>query len=111
MSKTRQVRKYQIVPEKMDEFVDKFNRLVVPVRRRIGFEVEAAWYNRQNGTFIWIPSIEGTVEEFEALQKEYQVARAAYRKEVGEDTTHLHLAEPVTYLVDTVAPFDGGPTS
>ncbi|HIW92590.1 MAG TPA: NIPSNAP family protein [Candidatus Corynebacterium avicola] len=100
MTRTREVRRYRIVDGKMDEFIDAFQRLVVPVRRKIGFEVEAAWCNRESGVFTWISAIDGSIEDYEALDRTYKKARAEYRQKVDEDTTHLHAEYPVTYFVD-----------
>ncbi len=58
-----QVRIYRIKPEELDRFVEEWRTHVVPLRRRFGFEVIAAWASQQDDTFVWVLAHEGDFGE------------------------------------------------
>ena len=43
----------------MAAWVDEWNRLIAPLRRRLGFEIVGAWTADQGDRFIWILRYEG----------------------------------------------------
>jgi hypothetical protein len=61
----RQLRIYRIAVGHMDEFIDGWRAGVLPLRRRFGFEIEAAWSSTTDDRFCWLVRYdgEGTFEE------------------------------------------------
>lgn len=61
----RQLRIYRIATGRMDQFIAGWRAGVVPLRRRFGFEVEAAWSSSAEDRFCWLVRYagEGTFEE------------------------------------------------
>lgn len=59
-----QLRTYDILPGRMDEFLAVFPTLA-EVRRHYGFEVAGAWVDRAHDRFTWVLTFagEGTFEE------------------------------------------------
>lgn len=51
-----QLRRYQIMSGKMQEFTDLWREAVVPLRRSFGFEVHGAWTVEASNEFVWIIS-------------------------------------------------------
>jgi hypothetical protein len=43
----------------LDEWVEKWQTLIVPLRREFGFEIPGAWVDRKHNQFIWISRIPG----------------------------------------------------
>ena len=50
---------YETEPGRLDDFVDEWRRLVVPLRRRFDFEVLEAWANEEDDTFAWPLAYDG----------------------------------------------------
>jgi len=86
---TVQVRTYTVRPDRLDEWVQKWRTLVVPLRRELGFEVPGSWVDRERSQHIWVISYDGELS--------FEEANAAYwasprRAELGLD--------PAEFLVD-----------
>lgn len=62
---TVQLRRYKLVAEHADEFVRWWRESLVPVRRKYGFSVDAAWLSSATNEFIWAVSVPGDVQEFD----------------------------------------------
>jgi hypothetical protein len=62
-----QLRTYTIKPGEMEAWLEEWNRLIVPLRRRQGFEIVGAW-TTESDQFIWILRYDGpkTWEEADA---------------------------------------------
>ncbi len=54
-----QLRRYQIAPGKLDEFVEGWTSGVVPLREQFGFRVRGAWSIPESSEFVWIISYDG----------------------------------------------------
>ena len=54
-----QLRVYRAKPGKLDDFVREWRALVVPLRERFGFQVEAAWRGDDGETFAWLVGYKG----------------------------------------------------
>ena len=54
-----QVRRYRITPGKMEEFIAGWRSAVVPLRRRLGFQVHGAWALDDTDEFLWVLSHPG----------------------------------------------------
>ena len=64
MARTVQIRTYTVRAGLLDEWVDKWQRLVVPLRRDLGFEVHGSWKDHARSQHIWVISYDGP-ESFE----------------------------------------------
>ncbi len=64
-----QVRRYRIADGHMDDFVAAWQAGVVPLRRAVGFSVEAA-YVIEGGDFVWILGYDGP-GDFAAADERY----------------------------------------
>ena len=53
------LRIYTIRAGAMAEFVEEWRALVLPLRRRLGFEVLGAWVSEETSTFTWLLGYEG----------------------------------------------------
>jgi NIPSNAP protein len=93
---TTQVRIYRIKPEALDAFVEEWQKHVVPLRRRFGFEVVGAWASEEADTFVWILSHDG---DFGAADREYYLSpeRAALDPDPAR-----HIEEPRAFTARAV---------
>ncbi len=92
MAKTVQVRTYTVRPDRLDEWVDRWLTLVVPLRREFGFEVHGSWVDRERAEHIWVISYDG--------QQSFEEANAAYwasprRLELGLDAADYLIGEEI----------------
>lgn len=58
-----QVRVYQVRPGQLEAFVREWRTLIVPLRRRFGFQVLGAWASEEDDTFVWVLAHEGNFAE------------------------------------------------
>ena len=58
-----QLRMYRIADGRLDEFVDEWRRVVLPLRRRLGFSVVGPWINRDESRFVWLVGYDGNIGE------------------------------------------------
>ena len=61
---------YTIKPGEMSAWLDEWQRLIAPLRRRHGFEIAGAWTVNEGDRFVWILRYAGP--------KTWQEADAAY---------------------------------
>lgn len=54
-----QLRRYQITPGKLDEFVEAWASGVVPLREQFGFRFRGAWSIPESNEFVWIIGYDG----------------------------------------------------
>jgi NIPSNAP len=92
------LRVYRIRPGELDAFVAEWRAAIVPLRRRFGFTVEAAWTSRETDTFVWLLRYDGA-DDWETANAAYYDSpeRAAFDPDPARlivDTTELRL-EPV----------------
>ncbi len=71
MARISQLRIYTINKGKMDEFVAAWRSQVVALRRKQGFIVEGGWIFTEVNKFVWLLSLDGTPEEWEAKNQFY----------------------------------------
>lgn len=67
---TDQLRIYKLHPGALDDFLEVWRSQVVPLRRRMGFEVRAAWTKPEDDRFVWVVGYEGE-DGFEAAEQRY----------------------------------------
>lgn len=91
--KTIQLRRYEVIPERFDEFVAWVTGDVFPVRRHYGFTIEFAYANREQSEFVWAVSVEGDHERFGEVSAVYvnSPERAAAFEGVPEYTPAQHI--------------------
>ena len=77
MPRTVQLRRYNVKPHLLDEFLAWWPTRLVPARAPFGFTVESAYLNRETAEFTWAVSAEGDADEFRRLEQAWMdVARA-----------------------------------
>ena len=59
MAVTAELRIYSVLPGQMEAFVRVFHEQIVPARRALGYEVEGAWRDDDDGVFAWVVSYDG----------------------------------------------------
>ncbi|MDQ0372745.1 hypothetical protein [Cellulomonas humilata] len=69
MPRTVQLRRYNLKPHLVEEFLVWWPSLLVPARATFGFTVESAYLNRQTAEFTWAVSAEGDAAEFRRLEQ------------------------------------------
>jgi hypothetical protein len=86
MTRISQLRIYTIQEGRLDEFVGGWRNGVVPLRRKHGFTVGAAWTSREKNRFVWILSYDGP-ESWESKTKAYY--ESDERKAIDPDPAKL----------------------
>jgi hypothetical protein len=64
--RTVQLRRYQILPDEMDAFVEWWPS-ILPAREQYGFEVIFAFVDESSNQFIWAVSHDGDFDEAEKV--------------------------------------------
>jgi hypothetical protein len=67
--RTVQLRRYNVKPHLLDEFLTWWRSRLVPGREAFGFTVESAYLNRDAAEFTWVVSAEGDADEFRRLEQ------------------------------------------
>ena len=96
---TTELRDYLIAEGALDQFVEEWQRGVVPLRRAHGYRVDAAWTIPEERRFVWLLSLDVAPAEWEARNDAYYAdpARAALDPDPArliESQRHA-LVEPV----------------
>lgn len=63
--RTFQFRRYELEPEGFDEFVAWVIDTIIPLREQMGYRVEWKYADLAKSEFLWLVSLEASVEEFE----------------------------------------------
>jgi hypothetical protein len=97
---TVQLRRYQVNPGQMDDFVAWWHG-IVPVRQKYGFSVLFAFVDESTNQFVWAVSHDG---DFEEVEKVYNASpeRAAVFEGVPR-----RIAETFVSKVTVVHPIGG----
>lgn len=74
MPKTTQLRRYDVKPELLEEFLEWWPSRLLPARRAYGFSLEHAYLNRATSEFTWAISVEGDAEAFAAAEAAYMAS-------------------------------------
>ena len=53
------LRIYTIKPGELEAWTDEWREHVLPLRRRLGFEVLGAWVSEETSTFTWLLGYDG----------------------------------------------------
>ena len=96
-----QLRMYETKDGEPDACVQEWTRGVAPLRRTFGFTVAGAWTIPAEDRFVWILSLEGDREAFEARDAAYYASpeRQALRPDPAR-----HLAVVEHGLLTSVLP-------
>ena len=70
-ARTIQLRRYQLVPGVLPEFVPWFTERLIPARLAHGFRVEFAYPLPDTDEFVWAVSAEGDAAAFAAVEERY----------------------------------------
>ncbi len=90
---TVQLRRYELMPGVMDDFVAWFPR-IVPAREAYGFSVLFAYADRERNEFVWAVRHDGDQAAFEAAVETYNASpeRAAAFEGQPPRVGAMHLA-------------------
>jgi len=58
-----ELRIYRIEEGRLDEFVDEWRALILPLRRQLGFSIVGPWINRDESRFVWLVGYDGNIQE------------------------------------------------
>lgn len=70
---TTQLRRYEIEPGKLDEFVEWFAGLI-PARAQFGLSLDFAYADHENSEFIWSTSYDGDLDAFREVEATYNAS-------------------------------------
>jgi hypothetical protein len=70
--KTIQLRRYEITPGKMAEFLHWIDQDLMPVRTTFGFKAEWRYIDVEKNEYIWAVSLPTDEAGFLAIQAEYE---------------------------------------
>jgi len=96
---TTQLRRYEIEPGKLDEFVAWFAKLV-PARAHYGLTLDFAYADHENSQFVWSTSFDGDLDAFNKVVATYNESperKAAYGDyKPPVNVLHTSIVEVVT---------------
>ncbi|MGC4750530.1 NIPSNAP family containing protein [Micromonospora sp. DT201] len=99
MARTVQIRTYTVRAGLLDEWVDRWQRLVVPLRHDLGFEIHGSWKDRARNQHIWVISHEGP-ESFDEANAAYWASER--RKTLGLDPDDYLVGEETREVEQTL---------
>lgn len=90
---TTQLRRYEIEPGKLDEFVQWFAGLV-PARAHYGLSLDFAYADHENSQFVWSTSFDGDLDAFKEVETTYNASpeRAAAYGDYKPPVKVLHVS-------------------
>lgn len=68
---TRQLRRYQLTPDTLDEFVRWWRDDLVPVRRAYGFDIPFACVVPETAELVWVVALPGDETAFAEAERRY----------------------------------------
>ena len=92
---TSQIREYTVKSGEMADWVAEWRSLVVPLRRKFGFQIVGAWTVDGTDQFVWIITYDGPKSWEQADADYYQ---SPERKALDPDPAR-HLAHTQTRLM------------
>ena len=69
MPRTVQLRRYNLKPHLVEEFLAWWTTRLAPARAEFGFTVESAYLNRESAEFTWAVSADGDADQFRRLEQ------------------------------------------
>lgn len=101
MTITTQLRRYQLHPELVAEFLEWWPNELVPARTAAGFTIEFGVHVPETNEFVWAVSVPGDRAEFEAVQDAWMSSPA--RDAVFEGRPKW-FSEAIIHYVDDFSP-------
>jgi hypothetical protein len=98
---TVQLRRYRLIPQERDAFLDWFRREIPPARKQFGFEVLFAYLVPETDEFVWAVGHDGDVAEFRRAEQEYNESPQRAAAFAGQPN---RVQEMLVHLVETVLP-------
>ena len=76
----------------MEEWLREWREQIVPLRKKFGFRIAGAWRIGEE-RFVWIPAIDGSLDEFERAERNYYESpeRKALDPTPTRHLTHIDL--------------------
>ena len=71
---TTQLRDYRITEGSLDEFVREWLDQIEPIRRSLGFTIDAVWTAADERRFLWLLSHPGDWDAFEEADRAYHAS-------------------------------------
>lgn len=96
MTKTIQLRRYEVDPEQFEAFLDWWQSTLVPLRESAGFTLELALVDRERNEFLWAVSVPGDEGTFLRVEGEYM--ESAARREVFDGLPQRILASHIGFV-------------
>lgn len=92
--RTVQLRRYELKPELVDEFLAWWPTVLVPAREALGYTVGDGAYDPATHEFTWTVSVEGNAAEFARVDAAYMASpeREAAFAGRGPWTNAMHLS-------------------
>ncbi|MGH7763565.1 MAG: NIPSNAP family protein [Candidatus Dormibacteraceae bacterium] len=90
-----QLRIYNIKPGEMADWVHEWRTMIVPLRRKLGFEIAGAWSVEDSDRFVWVLAYGGSQSWEEADRAYYG---SAERRSINPDPAR-HVASSETSLM------------
>jgi hypothetical protein len=66
-----QLRDYRITGGSLQQWVGEWTERIAPIRRELGFTIDAAWTVADESRFVWLLSYPGDWQAFEAADRAY----------------------------------------
>lgn len=66
-----QLRDYRIVDGALAQWVQEWSERIAPLRRELGFSIDAAWTVEDESRFVWLLSHPGDWSAFETADRAY----------------------------------------
>ncbi len=74
MVKTIQLRRYQLAEGGYDAFLEWWAGLIVPIRLRMGYQVEFAYFVPESNEIVWAASVPGDRSEWDRVEAAYEAS-------------------------------------
>ena len=95
---TKQLRMYTVRPGEMDAWCAEWREHIVPLRKKFGFDVLAAWVVDETNQFVWVIEHGGPEEWAKSDSRYYQ---SPERKDLSPDPAR-HLEKTPHWFVREV---------
>lgn len=96
-----QLRDYRIRQGHMGDWIAGWERGIVPVREREGFQIVGAWVDRPNDRFVWVVGYAGA-DGFAAAEERYHASSARFG--LDPNPSDFVASATLDMVVDALAP-------
>jgi hypothetical protein len=88
-----QMRDYRIEDGRLEDFVREWRRLILPLRRKLGFSVVGPWVSAEESRFVWVLGYDGDIREADA-----RYYRSEEREAMNPDPARLIIESSTIWL-------------